>query len=562
MPSQAIKIPVKKADGSIVHMTPEEFQKYRSSGVSNPGSTKVAPDKPVSTKVSKIKKKSPASKDLGQISDTPKKNKKKTPFTPMNRKSSFEKEKSFEELLAELKKKNKASKITTSKALLGTKKKTTKELAEVGEQHLSTTTPVKDIFLKESVAEAEAAKRKREEAKKTTPQRLSKAFLKGTEKKKDATGDSIPRVKIPKRKEKENDLTPEQIVSKLSFNLDAPVEKRMVDLIDSLQKGLRDKDRFRNYALREVGRGGLGISPLQVKEILDTAKGSYIENKAPDIPRISKERAKELQKMFQEKRKELKAAKEEYLAEKATKEEKDLPSLPSLPRKPIPPVKPQGKKEVEKKNEKSFKIPKNLKRPVPPVAPNSKKEKGDSSLEKNFPAPAEERAKPSSKEVIDQLLQREGTKSEAFDIRKDLKEQNQNRGLEPAVKAPEVSMPKKESVTVEQKPAQIERKMVGPVEEMKLFNLEDFRRIGNTPKEARLALLKKFQNIQAESYMNYIEAVDAFKHSPLFFDYVSIAEKALHEGITLSQYFSRGIEAGIKEDEFFEILEMNKKLVY
>lgn len=71
------------------------------------------------------------------------------------------------------------------------------------------------------------------------------------------------------------------------------------------------------------------------------------------------------------------------------------------------------------------------------------------------------------------------------------------------------------------------RSEVGPVEELRIFNLTEFRRLASSPTEAASRLGQKFINLRDESYLLYMDAQRAWRESPLFRDYMSAVKSAL-----------------------------------
>jgi len=63
---------------------------------------------------------------------------------------------------------------------------------------------------------------------------------------------------------------------------------------------------------------------------------------------------------------------------------------------------------------------------------------------------------------------------------------------------------------------------MGPVDEIKFLTLVDFRRLSAKPDEAAKRLRQKFYNLQDESILLYMDALDAYHRSPLYIDYVKL----------------------------------------
>ncbi len=68
---------------------------------------------------------------------------------------------------------------------------------------------------------------------------------------------------------------------------------------------------------------------------------------------------------------------------------------------------------------------------------------------------------------------------------------------------------------------------MGPTDEIRFFTLTDFRRLSANPEEAAMRFKQKFVNLRDESILLYLDAVSAWKVSPLYIEYVSTATAAL-----------------------------------
>lgn len=69
---------------------------------------------------------------------------------------------------------------------------------------------------------------------------------------------------------------------------------------------------------------------------------------------------------------------------------------------------------------------------------------------------------------------------------------------------------------------------LGPLEEIKYFTLTDFRRLSADPAEAASRLKQKFTNLKDESYILYLNALEAWRTSPLFNDYMAVSINTLN----------------------------------
>lgn len=105
-----------------------------------------------------------------------------------------------------------------------------------------------------------------------------------------------------------------------------------------------------------------------------------------------------------------------------------------------------------------------------------------------------------------------------------------------------------------------EAEEMGPVDEIKKFSLTDFRRLSSNPDEAAARLKQKFINLKDESYLLFLEALKAWRRSPLFVESLKAVEKALATRQKLSIILLD--KNKIQWPEIKALLAMEKELVF
>lgn len=78
------------------------------------------------------------------------------------------------------------------------------------------------------------------------------------------------------------------------------------------------------------------------------------------------------------------------------------------------------------------------------------------------------------------------------------------------------------------------RTSVSPTDEIRFISLVDFRRLSANPAEAMSRLKQKFINLKDESYLLYLEALAAWRMSPLYQDYIGSVTQALNQNTRLN----------------------------
>ncbi|PIT88728.1 MAG: hypothetical protein COU29_00555 [Candidatus Magasanikbacteria bacterium CG10_big_fil_rev_8_21_14_0_10_36_32] len=75
---------------------------------------------------------------------------------------------------------------------------------------------------------------------------------------------------------------------------------------------------------------------------------------------------------------------------------------------------------------------------------------------------------------------------------------------------------------------------MSPTDEIRFISLVDFRRLSANPEEAIARLKQKFINLKDESYLLYLDALQVWRMSPLYQDYVGSVIRALNQNVRLN----------------------------
>jgi hypothetical protein len=108
-----------------------------------------------------------------------------------------------------------------------------------------------------------------------------------------------------------------------------------------------------------------------------------------------------------------------------------------------------------------------------------------------------------------------------------------------------------------------ERKLAGPVEELRLLTLVDFRRLSKDPTQAARKVRDKVELAAQEGYDRRIAAVRAWRESPLCQLYVSLSREALIAGKGIAQVLDEKRAAGEdvpSNEELKAVVELNGEL--
>ena len=102
----------------------------------------------------------------------------------------------------------------------------------------------------------------------------------------------------------------------------------------------------------------------------------------------------------------------------------------------------------------------------------------------------------------------------------------------------------------------MDRRTMGPVEEIEYFSLVDFRRLSPKTENAREILRSKFMTIQEESYILFLDAREAWLKSPLYKIYQNAVITALEARKPIAEIVT-GQAQSITLNEFDTLVEVN-----
>jgi len=105
-----------------------------------------------------------------------------------------------------------------------------------------------------------------------------------------------------------------------------------------------------------------------------------------------------------------------------------------------------------------------------------------------------------------------------------------------------------------------ERKLAGPVEELRMLTLSDFRRLSSDSKQATLRIRDKVELAAQEGYEHRIAAIKAWRESPLSQLYVAVSREALMGGKSIVDVLAERRAKGedtLREDELHAVVELN-----
>lgn len=303
------------------------------------------------------------------------------------------------------------------------------------------------------------------------------------------------------------DLDPvvKEIIEKNSLTFsDEILEKRFYKVIESRLLDVRDSIETMQLLMRPEKIGGLGFEETLAKKVIDSAEAEAAKiHEWETVKKLKEEVIKEWRKPVMEEIKET-----------------PQPKIPIHPRaEEVKPVKTV---------------------PVPEVPESVVK-------------PMEQKAEQPAPIKIPVILPK------VEEIRRQMPPRPKPGFILPKVIRPEVAEDLRPKVVDIKKPV----RLVGPVEELSLLNLNDFRQLGETVNESIKKLLDKFSLLEEESFTKRQEGVSAWHNSPVYKLYLEMGNESIETSRTIKEIINSREKEGkpcLTEEEFYAVVDFNKKL--
>ncbi len=104
-------------------------------------------------------------------------------------------------------------------------------------------------------------------------------------------------------------------------------------------------------------------------------------------------------------------------------------------------------------------------------------------------------------------------------------------------------------------------KLTGPIDELRTLTLEDFRRMHTDPRSAIKKIEQKIDVLEDDAFEKRIEGIQAFRQSPLFAAYVGLGHQGLLEKKSVDDLMSdRSGDNKLTQAEFEAIMDLNQSL--
>lgn len=145
------------------------------------------------------------------------------------------------------------------------------------------------------------------------------------------------------------------------------------------------------------------------------------------------------------------------------------------------------------------------------------------------------------------------------------KAQNENKAQQFATSNQQVNLnrPVVESLKPKTESIKFIHKLVGPIEELKNFTLNEFRKLGNTSEESAQKIEEKINILAKDSLLKKAEGIKAWQSAEINKLYLEIGKVSLEKNISIVQAIDERIKNNLPTltvDEFKTITDLNKRL--
>lgn len=129
--------------------------------------------------------------------------------------------------------------------------------------------------------------------------------------------------------------------------------------------------------------------------------------------------------------------------------------------------------------------------------------------------------------------------------------------------AKQTAVPPRPKSTPSMQEVTFEKRLSGPIDELRSLTLTDFRRLSKDPLQAATKVKDKVDLMEEQGYDKLVEAVQAWRGSTLNQMYVSLTREAVLTGTSVSELLSRKRIAGeetLSDEELKAIMKLNAEL--
>jgi hypothetical protein len=393
------------------------------------------------------------------------------------------------------------------------------------------------------------------------------------------------------------DAVTKDIINKADVSLSSSyLHNRLHLVLRTYIKGVRDKISTRSALSRSGQEGGLSLDDNSIDKLLklaDEYKKSQESKIEKPKPKISEEAEKidrlealnenyNLKDSLKNKDKENDNEGDKEKAEIENKKN-DLYEKLAIKKEIAPPNPVVNKKKElskiynqdvdEESSKESLEDKKvELKDNEKQLVETKDDKQGEEGIEKKADIDIKE-----AKNVQDKNSQKQKAPQEQVDSKKkslevnDEKQKKVNSGLKDSsqetrnLKANHLSQAPVSSGKKSMQDIKVSPRIMGPIDELRFFNLKNFRRLSPKPQEAFAKIKDKIDLLSQESYEKGVEAILAWKENPLNKLYYQISTESINQSKPISEVVKQRQEKDqdyLSNEELKALLSFNRSLMF
>ncbi len=106
------------------------------------------------------------------------------------------------------------------------------------------------------------------------------------------------------------------------------------------------------------------------------------------------------------------------------------------------------------------------------------------------------------------------------------------------------------------------RKLISPIKELEMMNLETFRKLGKNTADSIQRIKQKITLLGDESVKEMAKGIKAFKNSPLYRDYLKIGHTGIEKSMSIQDVIDQKLVCDMTMDEFNAISDLSKHISF
>ena len=113
----------------------------------------------------------------------------------------------------------------------------------------------------------------------------------------------------------------------------------------------------------------------------------------------------------------------------------------------------------------------------------------------------------------------------------------------------------------EEKPMMHTPETISPIDEIRMLDLTELHRFGDTPEEREAEVVERFDILKGESYFQYLDGIKAWYQSPLYTMYREMLAEAINQGRSLAEIGGQHGQGDMLIADFMTVAKINRHIM-